>query len=115
MCLVILWPTTWVTESYSASGADVSCRLQQGSTKLPVHSGAMPRVCRATFLGDPDILGFDAFCPLGPALVSTRALPDPSVLKLKTTVNGNLKQDGAADLMIFSIGQYVALVFSSLN
>lgn len=49
--------------------------------------------------------GFDGFCPLGPTVVSTRALPDPSVLKLKTIVNGNLKQDGAADLMIFPIAR----------
>lgn len=48
---------------------------------------------------------FDGFCPLGPAIVSTRALPDPSMLKLSTHVNGVIKQDDSADQMIWPIAQ----------
>jgi len=49
------------------------------------------------------IVGFDNFCPLGPVLVSPRALPDPSVVRLQTHLNGEKMQDGFASSMIFSI------------
>lgn len=61
------------------------------------HQAASSQWCHAK--------SFDGFCPLGPTLVSKRAIPDPHVLKLKTHVNGNLKQNGSADLMIFPIAQ----------
>lgn len=49
--------------------------------------------------------GFDGFCPLGPVLVSSRALPNPHVLKLSTHVNGVQKQNGSADVMIFPLAK----------
>lgn len=44
---------------------------------------------------------------MGPVLVSPRALPDPSVVRLQTHLNGEIMQDGLASSMIFSIAQYV--------
>lgn len=44
--------------------------------------------------------GFDSFAPLGPVLVSSALIPDPSKLQLKTVVNGQLRQDeGVSDLL----------------
>ncbi|KAI5250559.1 hypothetical protein E4T42_04974 [Aureobasidium subglaciale] len=49
--------------------------------------------------------GFDTFCPLGPVIVSKHSLPDPNVLRLKTTLNGKVMQDGLAKNMIFSVAE----------
>lgn len=54
--------------------------------------------------------GFDGFCPLGPCLVSKAAVPDPSVLLLKTTVDGKVTQNGAAKNMIFGVAECISLV-----
>jgi 5-oxopent-3-ene-1,2,5-tricarboxylate decarboxylase / 2-hydroxyhepta-2,4-diene-1,7-dioate isomerase len=44
--------------------------------------------------------GFDTFCPVGPYLVTPDQAGDVSHLKIKTLVNGELKQEGTtADLM----------------
>ncbi|KAH7305256.1 hypothetical protein B0I35DRAFT_444234 [Stachybotrys elegans] len=52
--------------------------------------------------------GFDGFCPLGPALVSAKVLPDLSVLKLKTVLDGKVLQDGKSADMIFSIPKIIS-------
>lgn len=41
-------------------------------------------------------------------MVSARAIPDPSVVELKTVLNGEVMQEGRADDMIFSIAEIVA-------
>lgn len=52
--------------------------------------------------------GFDGFAPMGPCLVSTRGIPDPSVIELKTVLNGDVMQEGRGDDMIFSIAEIIA-------
>lgn len=37
--------------------------------------------------------GFDGACPIGPVLVSTAAVPDPSKLKLRGLKNGKVLQE----------------------
>ena len=54
--------------------------------------------------------GFDTFCPLGPALVSPEALPDPHQLELKTVLDGQVQQDGNTKNMIFSIPHIIEYV-----
>ncbi|KAI1264590.1 hypothetical protein F5Y18DRAFT_389416 [Xylariaceae sp. FL1019] len=54
--------------------------------------------------------GYDTFCPLGPALVSGKALTDPSNLLLKTTVDGKTLQDGTTAELIFSIPEIISYV-----
>ena len=51
--------------------------------------------------------GFDGFCPLGPALVSSSVLFDPSVLQVKTVVNGRITQSQVASNMIFSVAEII--------
>lgn len=50
---------------------------------------------------------FDGFCPIGPVLVSTEVIPDPSVLEVKTLLNGKTMQKQVASDMIFSIAEIV--------
>jgi len=51
---------------------------------------------------------FDTFCPLGPVLVTADELPDPQVLRVKTTVNGQVMQDSNTADMIFSVAELIA-------
>ncbi|TPX12398.1 uncharacterized protein E0L32_006810 [Thyridium curvatum] len=52
--------------------------------------------------------GFDGFAPLGPCIVSTKSIPDPSVIEIKTVLNGEVMQEGRGDDMIFSIAEIVS-------
>jgi 2-keto-4-pentenoate hydratase/2-oxohepta-3-ene-1,7-dioic acid hydratase in catechol pathway len=47
--------------------------------------------------------GFDTYAPLGPQIVSTKVIPDPSKLHLKTIVNGDLRQSSGIDDLCFKI------------
>lgn len=51
--------------------------------------------------------GFDTFCPLGPAIATGL---DPSQLVVKTTLNGQLRQDYPISDMHFSVRQLVSLI-----
>jgi 2-keto-4-pentenoate hydratase/2-oxohepta-3-ene-1,7-dioic acid hydratase in catechol pathway len=50
---------------------------------------------------------FDTFSPIGPYITTRNQLPDPDNLRIKTWVNGELRQDGNAHDMIFSVAQIV--------
>ncbi|KAM0458859.1 hypothetical protein ACHAPV_005849 [Trichoderma viride] len=54
--------------------------------------------------------GFDGFAPIGPALVSSKIIPDPSVLKLQTILNGQVMQQGEASDMIFTVPKIVSFL-----
>ena len=46
---------------------------------------------------------FDGALPLGPYLVTADEVPDPQSLRLRTWVNGTLRQDGQTSEMIFGV------------
>lgn len=52
--------------------------------------------------------GFDGFAPMGPCIVSTRRIPDPRVIELKTVLGGKVMQEGRADDMIFTVPEIVS-------
>jgi len=52
--------------------------------------------------------GFDGFAPMGPTIVSTESIPDPSVLLLKTTLNGEVTQEQPTKNMIFGVPEIVS-------
>lgn len=52
----------------------------------------------------------DTFCPIGPAMVTSDEVPDPNQLQIKTTVNGQLVQDGGTDQMIFDVSSLVSAI-----
>ncbi len=58
--------------------------------------------------------GFDTFAPLGPCLATDL---DPQNLRLRTSVNGRLMQDGHTSQMIFSVGKIISYIssFMTLN
>lgn len=54
--------------------------------------------------------GFDGACPIGPALVSTQTVPDPSSLHIRGIHNGNVVQDCGIDDLIFTIPRLVSFL-----
>lgn len=82
-------------------GNDVSAR------KLQLHphfAGPMPQ---ADFSK-----GFDSFAPLGPALVSTSLIPDPTDMALTTTVDGELRQLAHLSDLAFTVPHLIAFLSS---
>ncbi len=64
-----------------------------------VTSRNLQRDHKQWFLGK----GIDGFCPMGPAITLTDEIPDPAVLRLRTWVNGELRQDALVKDLIFDI------------
>lgn len=50
----------------------------------------------------------DGFCPLGPALVTADAVPDPQSLRLRTVVNGVVMQDARTADMLFPVATLIS-------
>merc|ERR1712048_823353 len=53
---------------------------------------------------------FDTFSPLGPVLATTTAIPDPQVLQVKSTIDGETMQDSNTDDMVFSVKRIIAFL-----
>ena len=95
-CLVIGQDAKDVSEadalSYVAAytcGNDISSRKLQ---RDPALAGRIPQWGFSK--------GFDTFAPLGPCLVNSALIPDPSKLHLKTIMDGETRQDeSVADLL----------------
>lgn len=58
---------------------------------------------------------FDTFCPVGPVLVTRDEIPDPQLLRLTTSVNGELVQDSSTAEMIFGVAELIAFCSRSLT
>jgi len=56
--------------------------------------------------------GSDTFCPLGPWIVTHLDLAEASSLRIRTTVDGELKQDGTTAQMVHGIADLVAWISS---
>lgn len=50
----------------------------------------------------------DGFCPIGPGLVPAWLVPDPHALKIRLTVNGEVKQDSSTAAMVCGVDRLVA-------
>jgi acylpyruvate hydrolase len=51
---------------------------------------------------------FPGFAPMGPYLVTANEISDPQTLKLRLSVNGELRQDSNLGFMIFNIRDMIA-------
>jgi 2-keto-4-pentenoate hydratase/2-oxohepta-3-ene-1,7-dioic acid hydratase in catechol pathway len=51
---------------------------------------------------------FDGFCPIGPYVVTTKAIPDPQDVKFWLKVNGKTRQESTTADMIYSVKQCIA-------
>ena len=56
---------------------------------------------------------FDTFAPLGPCLALPDEIPDPSSLRIRTILNGQVMQDWTTGDMIFSVPQLIAFLSGS--
>lgn len=54
--------------------------------------------------------GIDGFCPMGPAVLTADEVPDPKTLRLRTFVNGELRQDATVADLIFDIPTLIATI-----
>lgn len=63
------------------------------------------------------ILGknFDSSAPFGPCLTLVDEIPDPSNLRLRTWVNGELRQDGNTHTLIFDVGAIIAFLTQQMT
>jgi 2-keto-4-pentenoate hydratase/2-oxohepta-3-ene-1,7-dioic acid hydratase in catechol pathway len=54
--------------------------------------------------------GADTFCPYGPWITTADEIPDPQRLRLRTWVNGELRQDASTADMVFDCQQLVGFI-----
>jgi len=59
--------------------------------------------------------GFDGFCPLGPALVTLDELGDIGGLRLRSLVNGSVRQSSSATDLVFDIAGLVSYISSVMT
>jgi 2-keto-4-pentenoate hydratase/2-oxohepta-3-ene-1,7-dioic acid hydratase in catechol pathway len=52
----------------------------------------------------------DTCCPMGPRFVPASGISDPQNIRLKLSVNGEVKQDGSTTDMIFSIAEQIEIL-----
>jgi len=50
---------------------------------------------------------FETACPLGPCIVTADEIPDPQKLRLRTRINGELRQSASTGNMIFSCAHLI--------
>lgn len=79
------------------AGNDVSCRDWQMDKD---KAGMMPQWSFSK--------SFDRYAPLGPAIVGTSLLGDGRGLRLRTVVNGELRQDSNTSDLCFGVADIVA-------
>jgi len=54
--------------------------------------------------------GFDTFCPLGPWIVTNLDIAEASELTIRTTLDGEVKQEGTTADMVHGIAEIVAFI-----
>ena len=50
----------------------------------------------------------DTFCPIGPWLVTADEIPDPGLLRISCTIDGEVLQDASVGDLIFSVPELIA-------
>jgi 2-keto-4-pentenoate hydratase/2-oxohepta-3-ene-1,7-dioic acid hydratase in catechol pathway len=58
---------------------------------------------------------FDGFGPMGPAIVSKDDIPDPHVLAIKLSIDGELLQDSNTDQLVFKAPDLIAYLSSIMT
>ena len=58
---------------------------------------------------------YDTFCPMGPWLVTKDEIPDPNVLSVKLTLNGEVLQDSNTDNLIFNVPTLVSRISHAMT
>jgi 2-keto-4-pentenoate hydratase/2-oxohepta-3-ene-1,7-dioic acid hydratase in catechol pathway len=56
--------------------------------------------------------GYDTFCPLGPWITTHQSLQEVSDVRIRTTVDGEVRQSESTSLMVFSIPELIVHITS---
>src|SRR5215211_2459829 len=59
--------------------------------------------------------GIDGFCPMGPAILTADEVPDPGALRLRTWVNGELRQDAPVADLIFDVPVLIEAISAGIT
>ena len=59
--------------------------------------------------------GSDGFCPFGPWVTTADEIADPENLRLRTWVNGELRQDASTSDLVFSIPELIAFIGETIT
>jgi 2-keto-4-pentenoate hydratase/2-oxohepta-3-ene-1,7-dioic acid hydratase in catechol pathway len=59
--------------------------------------------------------GIDGYCPMGPAILTADEMPDPTKMRLTTTVNGELRQDAPVSDLIFDIPTLIETLSATMT
>lgn len=57
----------------------------------------------------------DTWCPLGPVLVTSDQIPDPSALRIETRVNGELRQNASCSDMLFKVPELIEFITAGIT
>ena len=69
------------------------------------------------FKDNNEVMGknFDTFCPIGPCIVTADEIPDPSKLRLRTLLNGQVMQDGTTADWCFPLPRLLSWLSQALT
>ncbi|HSD76000.1 MAG TPA: fumarylacetoacetate hydrolase family protein, partial [Solirubrobacteraceae bacterium] len=59
--------------------------------------------------------GFDTSCPFGPWVTTAEQVPEPEDLRLRTWVNGELRQDARTSDLVFGIEELVRFISETIT
>jgi acylpyruvate hydrolase len=59
--------------------------------------------------------GADTFCPFGPWITTADEIADPEALRLRTWVNGELRQDASTSDLVFSIPEVITFIAETIT
>jgi len=123
------WPTVFVKASGSATapGGPVVCPAAveqldyEGELAVVIgQGGRVAGYCVADDVTGRDLQrrepqwvrgkGADTFCPFGPWITTADEIPDPMNLRLRTWVNGELRQDSSTANLVFGIDELVRFI-----
>lgn len=82
-------------------GNDISSRKHQ---RDPKFAGSIPQWGFSK--------GFDGYAPIGPCIVSTSLITDPQKLRLRTLIDGEVRQDTSVSDLLFSCAYLVSYLSS---
>lgn len=57
----------------------------------------------------------DTFCPLGPWVTTAEEVPDPNALKIRSWINGDIRQDSSTAEMIFSVSELISFCSQTMT
>lgn len=123
------WPTVFVKVNTAATapGGPIVCpevvrRLDyEGELMIAIGAGgAAAGYCVADDVTGRDLQrrepqwvrgkGADTFCPFGPWITTADEVPDPQSLRLRTWVNGELRQDSNTSNLVFGCDELIAFI-----